>query len=165
MATAAFAILPGIIAIAAMFTLFGEILIKIMDIFSALFPIIPLLFNPPRLASEIITGVSVGFVMVFRKAMGFLNPAKYGPDVDLKNDKNPINSIEQNCYSTSFMNLVLLIICPPFAIFQAIGFSFNKIFICTLLTIYGYYFPGLLYAIIITSNSMKSSKNSVRCKK
>ena len=163
MATAAFAILPGIIAIAAMFTLFGEILIKIMDIFSALFPIIPLLFNPPRLASEIITGVSVGFVMVFRKAMGFLNPAKYGPDVDLKSDENSINSIEQNCYSTSIMNIIFLIICPPFAIFQASGFVFNKIFICTLLTVYGYYFPGLIYAIIATGLLNKQKREE--CKK
>ena len=163
MATAAFAILPGIIAIAAMFTLFGEILIKIMDIFSALFPIIPLLFNPPRLASEIITGVSVGFVMVFRKAMGFLNPAKYGPNVDLKSDENLINSIEQNCYSTSIMNIIFLIICPPFAIFQASGFVFNKIFICTLLTVYGYYFPGLIYAIIATGLLNKQKREE--CKK
>ena len=163
MATAAFAILPGIIAIAAMFTLFGDILIKIMDIFSALFPIIPLLFNPPRLASEIITGVSVGFVMVFRKAMGFLNPAKYGPNVDLKSDENSINSIEQNCYSTSIMNIIFLIICPPFAIFQASGFVFNKIFICTLLTVYGYYFPGLIYAIIATGLLNKQKREE--CKK
>ena len=163
MATAAFAILPGIIAIAAMFTLFGDILIKIMDIFSALFPIIPLLFNPPRLASEIITGVSVGFVMVFRKAMGFLNPAKYGPNVDIKSDENSINSIEQNCYSTSIMNIIFLIICPPFAIFQASGFVFNKIFICTLLTVYGYYFPGLIYAIIATGLLNKQKREE--CKK
>ena len=154
-----------LIMISGFFAIVWDLFGPLFDVIIRLFELIPLFFNPVQLANEIITGVTVGIVMVFRKAMGFLNPAKYGPDVDLKNDKNPINSIEQNCYSTSFMNLVLLIICPPFAIFQAIGFSFNKIFICTLLTIYGYYFPGLLYAIIITSNSMKSSKNSVRCKK
>ena len=157
---------PPIAMVIAFIIYFWKILVSIFSIIPPIMEMAAmLLLNPTRLANEIITGVTVGIVMVFRKAMGFLNPAKYGPDVDLKSDENPINSIEQNCYSTSFMNLVLLIICPPFAIFQAIGFSFNKIFICTLLTIYGYYFPGLLYAIIITSNSMKSSKNSVRCKK
>ena len=156
---------PPIAMIIAFIIYFWKILVSIFSIIPPIMEMAAmLLLNPTRLANEIITGVTVGIVMVFRKAMGFLNPAKYGPDVDLKSDENPINNIEQNCYSTSFMNLVLLIICPPFAIFQAVGFSFNKIFICTLLTIYGYYFPGLLYAIIITNKHfVNSSKSGNKC--
>ena len=163
MAAAAFVILPGIIAMAVMFGLFGNILIKIMDVFSSLFPIIPLLFNPPRLASEIITGVSVGFIMIFQKALGFFNPAKYGPDEELQSAENTVNSIEKDCYSTSILNILFLIICPPFAIFQASGFVLNKIFICTILTVYGYYFPGLIYAIIATG--LLNKPNREGCKK
>ena len=157
---------PPIAMIIAFIVYFWKILVSI---FSIIPPIIEmaamLLVNPTKLANEIITGVTVGLFMVFQKAMGFFNPAKYGPDEKPQSAENTVNNIEKDCYSTSFMNLVLLIICPPFAIFQAVGFSFNKIFICTILTIYGYYFPGLLYAIIITSNHMKASKNTVICKK
>lgn len=163
MAAAAFVLLPGLIAIAAMFALFGTILIKIMDVFSALFPIIPLLFNPPRLANEIITGVSVGIVMVIEKVMGFFSPAKYGPDAKPVSSESALNRAEKNCYRTNFINIVFLIICPPFAIFQASGFIFHEIFLCTLLTVYGYYFPGLIYAII--STGILNKKQEQKCEK
>ena len=58
-------ILIGLTAIAAMFGLFGEIIIKIMDVFFMLFPIIPVLFDPVRLANEIIIGITLGFKFVF----------------------------------------------------------------------------------------------------
>ena len=60
------------------------------------------------------------------------------------------------------MNIVLLIICPPFAIFQAQGFAIHKIFFCTLLTVYGYYFPGLIYAIIVTNILHKKCKKDIK---
>ena len=155
---------PPIAMIIAFIVYFWKILVSIFSIIPPIMEMAAmLLLNPTRLANEIITGVTVGIVMVFRKAMGFLNPAKYGPDVDLKSDENSINSIEQNCYSTSIMNIIFLIICPPFAIFQASGFVFNKIFICTLLTVYGYYFPGLIYAIIATGLLNKQKREE--CKK
>ena len=150
MAAAAFVLLPGLIAMAAMFGLFGSILIKILDIFTGLFPIIPILFDPVRLGNEIITGVTVGLDMIIKKVIDFFNPnifsSKDLPDMNNQKDdcKNKI------CYSTSIINLLLLIICPPFAVYQAHGFSFHEIFLCTLLTVYGYYFPGLIYAIITT---------------
>ena len=154
-----------LIMISSFFAIVWDLFGPLFNIVIRLFELIPLLFNPSQLANEIITGVTVGLFMVFQKAIDFFNPAKYGPDEKPQSAENTVNNIEKDCYSTSFMNLVLLIICPPFAIFQAVGFSFNKIFICTILTIYGYYFPGLLYAIIITSNHMKASKNTVICKK
>ena len=159
--SAALVLLPGFIAMAAMFALFGNILLKILDIFAGIFPIIPLLFDPPRLASEIITGVTIGLTMLIEKVLGFFNP-----NILSTTDENRTDDImkraNKNCYSTSFMNLVLLIICPPFAIFQAHGFDIHKIFFCTLLTVYGYYFPGLLYAILVTSNNMKNKKSECK---
>ena len=156
--SAAVVLLPGFIAIAAMFGLFGKIIIKIMDVFTALFPIIPLLFDPPRLFNEIITGVTIGLSLLIESVFGFLNPAKYGATPEARKNR-ALDQINQNCYSTSFMNLVLLIICPPFAVFQALGFKIHEIAICTLLTVYAYYFPGLLYAILIISHKIKKNKN------
>ena len=153
MAAAAFVLLPGFIAMAAMFALFGNILIKILDIFTGLFPIIPLLFDPPRLANEIITGVTVGLVMIIQKVSDFFNPnILTSKDSMIRGDMNNQQEDCKNkiCYRTNIINLLFLIICPPFAIFQAHGFVFHEIFLCTLLTVYGYYFPGLIYAIITT---------------
>lgn len=151
--TAALVLLPGLIAMAAMFALFGNILIKILDIFTGLFPIVPLLFDPPRLANEIITGVTIGLVMIIEKFVGLFNPSILSPKESLVegdiNDKKD-DCEGKTCYKTTLINLIFLLICPPFAIFQAHGFAFHEIFFCTLLTVYGYYFPGLIYAIITT---------------
>lgn len=161
--SAAVVLLPGFIAIAAMFGLFGKIIIKIMDVFTALFPIIPLLFDPPRLFNEIITGVTIGLSLLIESVFGFLNPAKYGGTPEGRKTK-ALDKINQKCYKTNIINIIFLIICPPFALFQAHGFVFHEIAICTLLTVYGYYFPGLIYAIMST-NILWKKNNQKGCKK
>ena len=145
---AAVVLLPGMIAMGAMFGLFGNIIIKVMDVFAAIFPIIPLLFNPVALANEIITGVILGLTLVMEAVFGFLNPAKYSKTPEERKDSH-LENAPKTCYKTSILNILLLIVCPPFAVWQSRGFgALHEIFFCTLLTIYGYYFPGLIYAIM-----------------
>ena len=145
---------PPIAMLIAFIIYFWKILVSIFSIIPPIMEMAALLFlNPTRLFNDIITGVTIGITMLIQKVMDVLNP-------NILKDKkittsNVNNSNKYNCYSTSFMNLVLLIICPPFAVYQAHGFAFHEIFLCTLLTVYGYYFPGLLYAIIVTSKNIK----------
>ncbi len=152
---------PPIAMIIAFIIYFWKILVSIFSIIPPMLEMAALLLlNPTKLANEIITGTIVGITMIIEKVMGFFSPAKYGPDAKPITSESAMSRAEKNCYSTSFMNLVLLIVCPPFAVFQALGFSFNEIFLCTLLTVYGYYFPGLLYAIIITNTRLSNSNKS-----
>ena len=152
---------PPIAMLIAFIVYFWKILVSIFSIIPPMLEMAGmLLLNPTKLANEIITGTIVGISMVIEKTMGFFNPAKYGPDAKPYDGESAMSRAEKNCYSTSFMNLVLLIVCPPFAVFQSLGFSFNEIFLCTLLTVYGYYFPGLLYAIIITNVNHKKSDDN-----
>jgi uncharacterized membrane protein YqaE (UPF0057 family) len=160
--SAAVVLLPGFIAVAAMFGLFGKIIIKILDVFTAIFPIIPLLFDPPRLFNEIITGVTIGLSLLIESVFGFLNPAKYGDTPEARKNR-ALDKVNQKCYKTSLLNIIFLIICPPFALFQAHGFIIHEIAICTLLTVYGYYFPGLIYAIMSTNIVWKKKKED-ECK-
>jgi len=152
---------PPIAMLIAFIVYFWKILVAVFSIIPPIMEMAALLFlNPTKLMNDIITGVTIGITMLIQKVMDILNPNI------LKDKKITTSNVNKgdkyNCYSTSFMNLVLLIICPPFAIFQAHGFVFHEIFLCTLLTVYGYYFPGLLYAIIITSKNIKMSSKS-RC--
>ena len=143
-------IIVGLTAIAAMFGLFGEIIIKIMDVFFMLFPIVPVLFDPVRLANEIIIGITLGFKFVFDSFLEYINPAKYLGSKNKDKDNDDGVTVEATCYSTSFFNILLLIICPPFAIWQKHGF--DKIFemlICSFLCVYLYYVPGLIYAMAL----------------
>jgi len=152
--------IPPIAMVIAFIVYFWKVLVAIFSIIPPIMEMAFTLFlNPTKLMNDIVTGVIVGITLVIEAIFGFLNPAKYG--VEAKNRRKlKLDSIEENCYSTSFMNLILLIVCPPFAVFQALGFKIHEIAICTLLTVYTYYFPGLLYAILIISHKMKKNKNS-----
>lgn len=60
------------------------------------------------------------------------------------------------CYrgigTKSFVNIIAMIICPPLGVFMSFGLAgWFKILICCVLTIL-YYFPGLLYALLITTH-------------
>ena len=60
------------------------------------------------------------------------------------------------CYrgigAKNFVNIVAMIICPPLGVFMSFGLAgWFKILICCVLTIL-YYFPGLLYALLITTH-------------
>ena len=60
------------------------------------------------------------------------------------------------CYqgigSNGYINIIATIICPPLGVFMAFGIKgWLKIAVCALLSL-GYYIPGLVYALLITSH-------------
>ena len=147
--------------IAGFFAIFYDFFAPVFKLLMRLFELIPLLLSPTELANEILSGIVIGFTLFIEKLFGYINPAYYQDK--LKNSsENNIDTVETNCYSTSFMSILLLIVCPPFAVWQTYGISgFKEVILCTLLTVYGYYFPGLIYALLITE---AVNKNRKRCK-
>ena len=151
--------IPPIAMLIAFIVYFGKVLVTIFSIIPPLLEMaVNLFLNPTKLANDIITGVIIGFTLFVEKLFGYINPAYYQDK--LKNSsENNIDTVETNCYSTSFMSILLLIVCPPFAVWQTYGVSgFKEVILCTLLTVYGYYFPGLIYALLITEAVRKKVK-------
>ena len=129
------------------------------------------IFNPVNILNDIITGITMGIRILFKGIIDALNPrsffgkGKYSKCKDKGSGffgmRRPVNnkgkvinrntSSDRKCLPPTVFRMIIMILCPPFALFQHVGFSnggwFNVI-ICTLLTIYGYYFPGLIYAIL-----------------
>ncbi len=81
----------------------------------------------------------------------------YGEHHHAHDDDAPEETyMPMRCYksigASSFMNIVAMIICPPLGVFMSFGLAgWLKILICCGLTIY-YYFPGLFYALLITTH-------------
>ena len=86
-----------------------------------------------------------------------------GPHTD---DPESIFDFDQNkakdryrpirCYkgigSNGYINIISTIICPPLGVFMAFGIKgWLKIAVCALLSL-GYYIPGLVYALLITTH-------------
>ena len=139
-----------------------------------MFELIPLafqLFNPVNILNDFITGIFMGIKILLKGIIDALNPrtlfskGKYDKCKDtgsgLFGMRRPVDnkgkltdikkSNDRKCVPPTIFRMIILIICPPFALFQHVGLSnggwFNVI-VCVLLTIYGYYFPGLIYAIL-----------------
>ena len=55
----------------------------------------------------------------------------------------------KKCMPPTMARMVMLMLCPPFALFLHLGLTgWVSIILCSLLTVYGYYFPGLIYAAL-----------------
>ena len=70
------------------------------------------------------------------------------------------------CVSMWLPRMVLTILLPPFGVFMAKGFrGLGNVILCCLLTML-FYFPGLLYAIIVMNNSVNAKDELIymKCK-
>lgn len=64
---------------------------------------------------------------------------------------------KKHCFKMTWIRNLTLVLCPPAAVFLAIGLKgWLQIIICCLATLF-YYFPGLAYAIIVIGRSEVNS--------
>ena len=158
-------------SIALGFVRLSELLVELIKFVIYIPKIAIAIFNPVTILNDMITGIIMGIKILFKGIIDALNPrsffgkGKYSKCKDKGsgffgmrrpvNNKGKVisrnNSSDRKCLPPTVLRMIIMILCPPFALFQHVGFSnggwFNVI-ICTLLTIYGYYFPGLIYAIL-----------------
>ena len=60
---------------------------------------------------------------------------------------NSTSKQQQKCVRPTWLRLILMVLCPPLALFMKVGLTgWFYVLLCTILTVYGYYFPGLIYA-------------------
>ncbi len=136
------------------------IIIKIIELIPLLLNIALEILDPFAFIKDVIFGIIVGIEkllsgivnIIFGKMIsaggnipGFSGLFKEGV-------LGASNSKKAYCIKPSFFNLILMVLCPPFAVFKKYGIvrGWIWIIICTILTYYYYYFPGLLFASLHT---------------
>ena len=153
------------------FVRLGELLVELIKFVIYIPKIAIAIFNPVNILNDSITGIFMGITILFKGILDALNPrnifgkGKYDKCKDtgsgLFGMRRPVDKKgklvngkkvnDRKCVPPTIFRMIMLIICPPFALFQHVGLSnggwFNVI-VCILLTVYGYYFPGLIYAIL-----------------
>lgn len=132
----------------------GEIVIFILDIMFTVIPQMEIIFNPVKFINDIIYGVIKGVSFFLSSLKNRLQLDKYfGTSTNNTSSTGCQNAKDKKCYKLTFIQYIILIVCPPLAIFSKYGFSqLFSIFICSILTIYAYYFPGLLYALLMITH-------------
>ena len=144
-----FAVGPMFIPMLFPIVMIGYILYKMKDILMAMLEIVPkaidlalLLFNPKRFINDLIFGVSYGIKKVLSGMMDSIDSgttAQKPPEDESK--------IPQVCVPPTMVNLFILLICPPLALFLNRGLQgIFLVIVCAILTLKLYYFPGFIFA-------------------
>ncbi len=141
--------LKGIIK---MFIGLFKIIVVFFELFVSAIKIVPVIFDPPRLMDDIMFAVSYGLNTVFSKAAESATSGTQNPE-DENKPEGPFgvtNKKQAKCIDPTFSTILLLIICPPLAIFMKLGFlkGFVSAIICGVLCVKLFYFPGLLFAVL-----------------
>ena len=137
---------------ADLFKNIGTLVEEIVRIFVWIFELIPSIFSPEKLLNDVIYGSITGLTSTITAI--FENISNIFGDSIPKTDSNDgvfgiENKKKQVCIKPTIINLVILILCPPLALFINKGWkSFFMIIVCALMTYYMYYFPGFLFAAL-----------------
>ena len=121
-----------------------EIFLQLLGLFPKVLSIIKSIFNPSLFINDLIFAITFGIRSVFDGIFSSISSGST-PNKKNNNDKN----IPSVCIPPTFMNLVILVLCPPLALFldRGIGGLFHVV-ICGILTMKMYYFPGLIFAAL-----------------
>ena len=125
-----------------------EVVINLLKAVPKLLSLFMIFTDPGKVIKDtaygVVTGIKMIFEAIFDSTIGsfhkVLKPYFIGDGEE--------NKDKQECISPTYMEILLLILCPPLAIFVRKGIkAFFIILIACGLT-YLYYFPGLIYATL-----------------
>ena len=145
-------IISPIITIAKAFVSLGELAGMIVKVVIDLVKLTATIFNPEKLLNDVIYGAITGITSMITAIFENLSNL-FGGSVAKNNVSDGVFGIEdkkkQVCIKPTIINLIILIVCPPLALFINKGLrSIFMIIVCALMTYYMYYFPGFLFAAL-----------------
>ncbi len=123
-----------------------HILLELLKIAPKIVSLFEMFTDPIKLIKDAIYGVKVGLMMLFEAIFGTLFTTLQKPFIQTKSKNSKKSKPKKMCLTNRIIQLIILVLCPPLAIFMEKGISsFFYMLIASLLT-YFYYFPGLFYA-------------------
>jgi hypothetical protein len=130
----------------------AKVIVDFFKMFAQMMQIIPLIFDPPAFINDVMFGVSWGINKIFSRAMDSITESAKSPEKD-DTDTSPFGENgdqgRMTCADPTLGMILLLVVCPPLAIFYKMGIAgMVSAIICGVLCVKLYYFPGLLFAIL-----------------
>jgi len=121
-----------------------ELLFEIIALFFKVIKIIPTIFKPDKLINDVLYGITNGITSMFNGIAKQFDTNESAPKQGIYGDKK-----NQVCVAPTLINLIVLVVCPPLALYIDRGLKgFFLVIVCALLTYYLYYFPGFLFAAL-----------------
>ena len=144
----------------------GELIIKLITIFPILIKLVFSILDPGNFLKDLVFGIIIGIEMLVKGVADvFIGKAQesgekipgfkdglfpngiLGSSKETRDSENTVR-----CLKPTTIRLILMVLCPPFAVFMKYGLlrGWFWIIISWILTYYFYYFPGLLFSALHT---------------
>ena len=130
-----------------------SLVLELLKIIPKLIVLATSIFSPDKLINDVIYGSIRGITSMITAI--FENISNLFGDSEPKKDDGTggVFGIEDKskavCIKPTIINLIILIACPPLALYINKGWkSIFMIIVCGLMTYYMYYFPGFLFAAL-----------------
>ena len=137
-------IVAPIIGIAKGFIKMGELAVSLVELIIKVVATIPSIFNPDKLINDVLYGTMNGITSMFEGILNQFTMNETSPKKGIYEDKK-----NQVCVAPTLLNLIILVVCPPLALYKDRGITgLFLVMVCALLTYYLYYFPGFLFAAL-----------------
>ncbi len=146
-------IISPIISIATGFVSLGELAGILVKVLVDIIKLAATIFSPDKLLNDIIYGSITGITSMITAIFDNISNL-FGDSLPKKEDgTGGVFGIEDKnkavCIKPTIINLIILIACPPLALYINKGWkSIFMIIVCGLMTYYMYYFPGFLFAAL-----------------
>lgn len=144
----------------------GEMLVSLIKAVVELIKAAVLLFNPVGLINDTIIGIFMAIKVVVVNGISFFTKTgRKGYDAcksagegifGYRRKRNKDGIIISTgppkgakCMKPNTLNLLITILCPPLGLFLMMGTAgWFHVIVCSILTVYGMYFPGLIYTLL-----------------
>ena len=166
-------LIEAVEGIADLFVNLGKLIGIVITFLFELLPNIIKIMNPINILNDIIAGITLAIKVVFKTVMdmfttqpkGDYNKCKdngegvcgyrkiRGPNGKILPAKEVENSDKQGkkCMQPTLFRLIVTVLCPPLGLLLHSGpRAWFHIIIASLLTVYCFYFPGLIYVVMHT---------------
>ena len=163
-------IVMGIITIAKVSVTLVEMLINLLKNIGLVIEMIPLIFDPTAVVNDAIVGVIMTIKVLVSSLFSFEMPFSTKSSDKCKDTGEGIFGFRRNrdqngkltgadkldakvqnrgCVRPTILKLLLTILCPPLGLFLHLGMKgFFQVLIAAFLTVYAYYFPGLMFVLL-----------------
>ena len=156
----------AIVTIGEVSVTLGEMLVFLIKAVTELIQAAVLILNPIKIVNDSITGIFMAIKIVVVNILSFFTTTKQktydacksvgeglfgfrrkrNEEGKLVGGKQPLGA---KCMKPRMLSLIITMICPPLGLFLHMGSSgWFHVIICTVLTVYAYYFPGLIYTLL-----------------
>ena len=125
-----------------------QLLVELIKMLPKFFYIFNYLLDPSKIISDSIYGFTTGLKLIFMTTLDTIQGKSINLIKPHIEDDDPVNSKreKEDCLGPSVLEILLLLLCPPLAIFIRKGLKGFFTIVITAVFTYFYYLPGLIYA-------------------